>query len=313
MTIDRRSILLAAATLALTASTALAQDYKTKYPELTFAVVPAENASGVTERWTPFVAYLSKELGVKVNLRIANDYAAVIEGQRAGNIQIASYGSASFARARLTGVKTDAFANDINADGSTGYYSVFFVKAASPYKSIDELKGKNLGLVDPNSTSGNNVPRFELDKMGISDAEAYFGKVVFTGSHENAVLALAQGTVDVAANQWTNEDDSTLQQMLHKGMLKNADGSAMKKDDFRIIHKSAPIINGPYAYNSDLPEDLKAAIAKAFMDAPTKDKAAFDRLSDGQKKGFHAATTKDWDGTIELIKFVDALRKKKAS
>ncbi|MCP9625579.1 phosphonate ABC transporter substrate-binding protein [Rhodopseudomonas palustris] len=313
MTIDRRSILLAAATLALTASTALAQDYKTKYPELTFAVVPAENASGVTERWTPFVAYLSKELGVKVNLRIANDYAAVIEGQRAGNIQIASYGSASFARARLTGVKTDAFANDINADGSTGYYSVFFVKAASPYKSIDELKGKNLGLVDPNSTSGNNVPRFELDKMGISDAEGYFGKVVFTGSHENAVLALAQGTVDVAANQWTNEDDSTLQQMLHKGMLKNADGSAMKKDDFRIIHKSAPIINGPYAYNSDLPEDLKAAIAKAFMDAPTKDKAAFDRLSDGQKKGFHAATTKDWDGTIELIKFVDALRKKKAS
>ena len=81
-------------------------------------MVPAENASGVTERWTPFVAYLSKELGVKVTLRIANDYAAVIEGQRAGNIQIASYGSASFARARLTGVKTDAFANDINADGS---------------------------------------------------------------------------------------------------------------------------------------------------------------------------------------------------
>ena len=97
--------------------------------------------------------YLSKELGVKVNLRIANDYAAVIEGQRAGNIHIASYGSASFARARLTGVKTDAFANDINSDGSTGYYSVFFVKASSPYKSVDQLKGKNLGLVDPNSTS----------------------------------------------------------------------------------------------------------------------------------------------------------------
>ncbi|MFX6865408.1 PhnD/SsuA/transferrin family substrate-binding protein, partial [Acinetobacter baumannii] len=82
-----------------------------------------------------------------------------------------------------------------------------------------------------------------------------------------------------------------------KGMLKNPDGSAMKKDDFRIIHKSSPIINGPYAYNSDLPDDLKAAIAKAFMDSPTKDKAAFDRLSDGQKKGFHPATTKDWDAT----------------
>jgi phosphonate transport system substrate-binding protein len=311
--ITRRIVLAGAAALAFTAS-ASAQDWKAKYSELTFAVVPAENASGVTERWTPFVEYLSKELGVKVTLRIANDYAAVIEGQRAGNIQIATYGSASFARARLTGVKTDAFASDLNADGGTGYYSVFFVKANSPYKNIEELKGKNLGLVDPNSTSGNNVPRFELDKMGIPDVDAYFSKVVFTGSHENALLALSQGTVDVAANQWTSDDDSTLMQMLHKGMLKNADGSAMKRDDFRIIHKSAPII-GPsmYAYSSDLPDDLKTAIAKAFFDAPTKDKAAFDRLSDGQKKGFHPATTKDWDPTIDLIKFVDALRKKKAS
>ncbi|WFU82285.1 phosphonate ABC transporter substrate-binding protein [Bradyrhizobium sp. CIAT3101] len=311
--ITRRLILAGAAALAFTTS-ASADDWKAKYPELTFAVVPAENASGVTERWAPFMSYLSKELGVKVTLRIANDYAAVIEGQRAGNIQIACYGSASFARARLTGVKTDAFASDLNADGGTGYYSVFFVKANSPYKNIDQLKGKNLGLVDPNSTSGNNVPRFELDKMGIADVDTYFSKVVFTGSHENAILALAQGTVDVAANQWTSDDDSTLAQMLTKGMLKNADGSPMKREDFRIIHKSAPII-GPsmYAYSSDLPDDLKAAIAKAFFDSPTKDKEAFDRLSDGQKKGFHPATTKDWDATIELIKFVDALRKKKAS
>src|SRR5205809_911537 len=182
--INRRIVLAGVAALAFTAS-ASAEDWRAKYPELTFAIIPAENASGVTERWTPFVNYLSKELGTKVTLRIANDYAAVIEGQRAGNIHIASYGSASFARARLTGVKIDAFANDINGDGSTGYYSVFFVKANSPYQKVEDLKGKNLGLVDPNSTSGNNVPRFELNKMGITNADGYFGKVVFTGSHEN--------------------------------------------------------------------------------------------------------------------------------
>ncbi len=96
-------------------------------------------------------------------------------------------------------------------------------------------------------------------------------------------------------------------------MLKNADGSAMKKEDFRIIHKSAPILNGPYAVLTDMPADLKTSIEKAFFDAPTKDKAAFDRLSDGQKQGFAPATTKDWDGTVELIRFVDSLRKKKGS
>jgi len=56
---------------------------------------------------------------------------------------------------------------------------------------------------------------------------------------------------------------------------------------------------------------LKAAIAKAFTESPTKDKAAFDRLSDGQKQGFHPATTKDWDATVDLIKFVDNLRRKR--
>lgn len=311
--INRRIVIAGAAALAFSATAASAQDWKSKYPELTFAVVPAENASGVTERWAPFISYLSKELGVKVNLRIANDYAAVIEGQRTGAIHIASYGSASFARARMTGVNTEAFANDRNIDGTTGYYSMFFVLAKSPYKTVDDVKGKNLGLVDPNSTSGNNVPRFELNKMQITDAESYFSKVVYTGSHENALLALAQGTVDVAANQWTAENDSTLSQMLTKGMLKNADGSAMKKEDFRIIHKSAPILNGPYAVLGNMPADLKAGIEKAFFEAPAKDKAAFDRLSDGQKKDFNAATTKDWDGMIELIKFVDSLRKRKAS
>ncbi len=308
--ISRRTMLLGAAALTFAASAASAQDYKTKFPELTFAIIPVENSAGITDRWGPFVNYLSKEIDVKVNLRIANDYAAVIEGQRAGNIHIASYGSASFARARMTGVKTEAFANDINKDGTTGYYSVFFVRNNSAYKAITDLKGKNLGLVDPNSTSGNNVPRFELNKMGIPNADSHFGKVVYTGSHENSLLALTQGTVDVVANLWTNENDSVLTQMLNKGMLKAADGAAMKQEDFRIVHKSTQIINGPYAYSSELPAELKAAIAKAFTEAPTKDPAAFAKLSDGQKKGFNPATTKDWDSTIELIKFVDSLRKK---
>jgi phosphonate transport system substrate-binding protein len=307
--INRRTLIASAAVLAFTASAAAAQDWKAKYPEITFAVVPAENASGVTERYTPFTAYLSKELGIKVNLRIANDYAAVIEGQRAGNIQLAYYGPASFARARVTGVKTDAFVIDVNADGTKGYYSVFYVLAKSPYQQLSDLKGKNLGLVDPNSTSGNNMPRFKMNQMGV-DPDSFFSQVVFTGSHENAVLALAQGTVDVAANWWNADDDSNLTRMLAKNMVKSTDGTPMKKEDFRIIVKSDLIINSPYAYLSDLPEDMKAAIKKAFLEAPEKDKDAFKKLSDGKNLPWQTITNDDYNKTIELIKFVDNLRKK---
>ena len=311
---NRRHILAGAAAM-LFASTlgASAQDWKAKYPELTFAIIPAENATGVIERYTPFVDYLSKQLGVKVNLRVANDYAAIIEGQRAGNIHLASYGSASFARAVITGVKVDAFGIDVNADGSKGYYSVFYVKKDSLYKSIEDLKGKNLGLVDPNSTSGNNVPRFALDQKGI-DPEAYFGKVVYTGSHENAVLALVQGTVDVAANAWTDDQDSYLVRMITKGMLKNADGTPMKYEDFRIIAKSDPILNGPLAYLSDMPADLKSKIADAFFNLRKNDKAAADKIYDGKmdREGWAPAKTEDWKPVVDLVKFVDTLRRKKS-
>jgi phosphonate transport system substrate-binding protein len=307
--LNRRQVLIGAA--ALTVTPAFADDWRAKYPELVFAVIPEENASGTVDRWTPFINYLSKELGVKVTLRVANDYAAVIEGQRAGNIQIGYYGPASFARARIIGVKTDAFAIDVNQDGSKGYYSVFYVLAKSPYQKIEDLKGKPMGFVDPNSTSGNNMPRFVLNGMGI-DPETYFSKTVFAGSHENAVLALAQGTVEVCANWWNNENDSNLTRMLNKGILKNADGSPMKKEDFRIILKSDMIVNSPYAYLSDLPEDAKSAISKAFFDAATKDHDAFAKLSDGKNRPWAPVKNEDYNKTIELVKFVDDLRKKKS-
>ena len=312
--IQRRTLLagLAAAPLAVPfAKSAFAQSWKAQYPELFYAVVPAENASGVTERYGPFVEYLSKRLDTKVTLRIANDYAAVIEGQRSGNIQIGYYGPASFSRARLTGVRTDAFVIDVNKDGTKGYYSVFYVRANSPYKTIEDLKGKNLGLVDPNSTSGYNMPLYTLDKHQIS-AEPFFNKVLVTGSHENAVIALAQGTVDVCANWWNADDDSNLTRMLSKGMVKGADGVLLKQDDFRIILKSELIINSPTAMLAALPDDLKAAIREAFLDAPKNDRAAFERLSDGKNMPWQPINNASYDETIRLIQFVDALRKKNA-
>jgi phosphonate transport system substrate-binding protein len=97
--------------------------------------------------------------------------------------------------------------------------------------------------------------------------------------------------------------------MLAKGMLKNADGSPMKRDDFRIILKSDLIINSPTAYLTSLPEGLKAAIRKAFLEAATKDNAAFARLSDGKNRPWAPVDNKAYEPTIELIKFVDSLKK----
>lgn len=300
--ITRRLILASAAALALSAP-ASAQEWKSKYPEIVFAKVPDENASGTSDRWTPFTNYLSKELGVKVTLRIANDYAAVIEGQRAGNIHIAMYGPASYARAYVVGAKVEPFAIEVSGDGTKGYYSVLYVKSDSSVKDIKELKGKNLCLVDPNSTSGNNVPRYSMHNMGI-DPETFFSKVIYSGSHENAVIAVQQGTCDAAFNWWNDEKESNLLRMERKGMAKAA--------DFRIIFKSEQIVNSPMAYLADMPADMKAAIKKAVLEVADKDKAAFDNIYQGKQLPFVEVDHKAYEPVVQLIRFVDGLRKQKS-
>jgi phosphonate transport system substrate-binding protein len=282
---------------------ASADDWKSTYPELVFAVVPAENASGVVDRYAPLSGYLARQLGIPVKLRVVADYAGVIEGQRNGQIHIGYYGPASYARAYLTGVKTEPFAVEVNADGTKAYRSVLYVRKDSPFQSIEDLRGKNLALVDPNSTSGNSVPRFALSKMNITP-EAYFGKVIYAGSHENAIVALKDGTVDACANWWNGEDESNLKRMEVKGM------PGIKYSDFRIVFTSDPIVNAPIAYLSSLPEDLKAAIRDAVYNIDKNDKATFDKISGGKFRPWVPITHKEYAPVVELVTFVDALRKK---
>ncbi len=299
----RRSISCALAALAFAAWAfpASAQDWRSKYPTIVYAQGTNENASTKTAALTPFVDYLTKKLGVKVQLRVVNDYAAVIEGQRAGNIHIALHGASSYARAVMTGVKIEPFVIDVYKDGTKGYYSVFYVKKDSPFKTIEDLKGRNLGLVDPNSTSGNTVPRYALNQMKI-DPDKFFGKVVYTGTHENAVLALQQGTVDVAANWWNNETESNLAHMQTNKMA--------KVDDFRIIFKSDLMAASPHTYLSDLPADMKAAITQAFLDAPREAPEAFQKAANGGRP-YERVGHETYVPMIELNKFVDNLRKQR--
>jgi phosphonate transport system substrate-binding protein len=308
MTLTRRLIVglaFSAAAASILAFPAMAQDWRAKYPEIVYATVPAENASGVTERMGPFMDYLSKELGVKVTLRIAADYAAVIEGQRSGSIHIGDYGPSSYVRAHtVSNGGVDAFASMRAADGSTGYFAVAYAKAGSAGSKLEDFKGKNLCLVDPNSTSGNNVPLFSMNKMGI-DPDKFFARVTNAGSHENAVMAVQQGTCDVAFNWWNSEDDSNLSRMANKGMV--------KKDDFKIVFRSERIPGSPYAVLASMPADMKKAIADAFFNAPTKGKDAFAKLTDGKSPGFAPAKHSDYKVTEDLQKFVDDLRKKRGS
>jgi phosphonate transport system substrate-binding protein len=116
------------------------------------------------------------------------------------------------------------------------------------------------------------------------------------------VMAVQQGTCDLAFNWWNSDEDSNIARMARKNMV--------KLEEFKMVFKSDLIPGSPYAVLKSLPADLKAAIAKAFFDAPTKAPEAFKRLSDGKSPGFAAVKHTDYKVTEDLQKFVDSLRKK---
>jgi phosphonate transport system substrate-binding protein len=66
------------------------------------------------------------------------------------------------------------------------------------------------------------------------------------------------------------------------------------------------------AYLSDLPDDLKAAIRKAVLDLATNDPEAFNKIYEGKALPYAATSHKDYEPVVELIKFVDSLRKSKS-
>ena len=49
-----------------------------------------------------------------------------------------------------------------------------------------------------------------------------------------------------------------------------------------------------------------------MLEVATKDQAAFDKIYEGKQKPFEAVDHKAYEPVVELIKFVDELRKKKS-
>ena len=63
--------------------------------ELNFGGISTEASINQKKNWEPFLADMSKALGIKVNGFYATDYAGVIEAMRFNKIQVAWYGNKS--------------------------------------------------------------------------------------------------------------------------------------------------------------------------------------------------------------------------
>jgi phosphonate transport system substrate-binding protein len=150
--------------------------------------------------------------------------------------------------------------------GSTKYQSYIIVHNDSPIQTFPELRGKSFGFTDPNSNTGKIYPTYLLNTMGYTP-EKFFGRSVYSYSHNKSVEMVAKKVVDGAA----------VESMVYEFMRKT--GSPYAKQT-KIIKRSPPYGIPPVVVTRDIDPRLKNSVKEAFLsmrDTP-KGKAILDAM-----------------------------------
>ncbi|APE33556.1 phosphate starvation-inducible protein PhoH [Nocardia mangyaensis] len=247
----RLGALTVSAVAALVLSACGSEGGATDEQALVFAAVPSEESTSLQTKYEPIIAMLEKETGRKITFQNATDYAAVIEGQRAGKIHFAQYGPFSYVLAKNAGVDATPLGAFVEAPGDDpGYQSYAITKAGSSVTSLADVRGKSVCFVDPASTSGYLYPTAGLLAAGVDPKKDI--TAVIAGGHDASVLAVMSGQCEVGFAYDTMVDEL----LISKGQL--AEG------DVTVLWKSEVIPGSPLAVSGDLEPALLATITKAI-------------------------------------------------
>ncbi|QEW20676.1 Phosphate-import protein PhnD precursor [Marinibacterium anthonyi] len=254
----------ATAFAALIAAPAFADGWKDDYQVIKFGILSGENEKDRLMRNEPLRVFLEDKLGVKVEIFTAGNYDGVIQAMAADQIEVARFGSSSYAAVyTATDGGVEPTLTAIQKDGSTGYYSIVVTRCDSGIQSLADAKGKIHAFADPDSTSGYAVPYYNMITKEGFKPEEYFGTVTFGGSHEADVQGVYQGTFDTASTYQNNDADGIYQRMEAKGMI---DKGVICK-----IWESPEITSGPWTFRTNLPPEMIEDVTAAIESFPTED------------------------------------------
>ena len=169
--------------------------------QLVMAITPSNIPTELFKASEVFSAELAKKIGIPIKVYMPTDYLGVVEAMRNRTADMAFVHPAGYVFANRE-AKAQIVAVDV-WHGKTSYTSRFYVRKDSGIKSLEGLRGKTIAFVDPGSTSGYVYPMVMLIKKGLvtnRDPKTFFKDAMFAGTHEAALLALLNGSVDAVAS-----------------------------------------------------------------------------------------------------------------
>lgn len=274
---------------------AQADDWRKRYPVVSFSSVSSESQGATEARFKDFAKVFKERLGADLRIFTATDYSGTIQALTSGQIQLAGLGPAAYATAWIdSNGQVEPLAAAVEANGDLGYHASLIVKADSPYQKLEDLRGKTLAWADPNSTSGYLVPLVSLRAEGL-EADKFFGRTAFSGGHEQSVIGVDKGSFDCAF-VWTAKDPT------QRGILRAmTDRKLIELKKFRVIWQSPVIPNSPLTVRKDLPAEMKRDITRLWTDLYSFDPKMAETLARGKTLGYRPVTHEMYEPLLKVI------------
>jgi len=250
---------------------------------LTIGLIPAEDSQAMIEASKQVIEQLQQQTGMKVKPFVATDYNGIIEALRAKKLDVAYLGPFSYVLAASV-ANVEAFSVAVTKKtGQSAYRSLIVVRADSGLTQVDDLKNRTFAFVDPSSASGHLFPKAGLEQAGYNP-DKLFSRVVFSGSHDASLLAVANKKVDAAA----------VADRIYASAIANGQ---LRQDELRVVWTSKDIPESPMVWRKDLDPAVKAKVAKAL--ANIKDVPWGDQ---GMLNGFQPTTDAAYNVVRETAK-----------
>jgi phosphonate transport system substrate-binding protein len=193
--------------------------------------------------------FIAKQLGHKIELIQRKTYGEINELWKNGKIDLAFICSGPYATGRqIYGFEALAVPQ---VRGKYSYHSYLIVNQNSTFNNLMDLRGHTFAFTDPESNTGRLVPTYWLVQQQEQPKE-FFGKIIYTHSHDNSIMAVATALVDGAAVH---------EQIWEYFNEKNPIFTA----NTRVIKKSQPFGNPPVVASKHLSRQLKADIQRLLM------------------------------------------------
>jgi len=268
-------------------------------PQLRIGVLGGENESDRIGRYGGYARLIEETFGVPVRLFQAADYSGVVQAFAGRSIEMSSMSPAAYAASWMeSNGNVEPILVTQEADGSTSYIAVMYVRADSNIMTLEAMRGRTMAWADPNSASGYLIPRAALRAAGISP-EQFFGRQGFAGGHEQAIVAVLGRQFDAGVT-WAS-GIGEVSEGFTRGMLRaTAEKGLLNMRDIRIIWRSGPIQNGPIVVRKDTPEAFRADMIAFHLALPSAAPAIHRAVERGDVIGWILTRHEDYALFVQM-------------